>query len=177
MSWTSDDAARNELAEWAEAHGAAVRGFLWAITGSPHDADDLCQQVFIRAWKARGRYREEGRARAYLLRIADRLARDWQRRRSERTLSEDQWVLLEPSENGELPQEKAMRLEAGERLTEAMNRLSAAQRRVLLLKYYGDMTFDEISRVTEMPMGTVLSHAHRGLKRLGKIMAEESGSA
>ncbi len=173
MTWTSDEEARRAMAAWVEAHGRAVRGYLWAVTGSPHDADDLCQQVFMRIWMARRQYREEGSSRAFLFRVADRVARDWLRRRREKTLSEPQWTLVEPSDDGERPDDRLLRIEAGKRLSEAMNVLTEAQRRVLLLKYYGDMTFTEIAQVAEMPLGTVLSHARRGLQRLRGHMERE----
>ena len=68
------------FADWVRDHGRAVRGFLLAMVRRPDVADDLSQEVFCRAWQARSRYREQGNARAYLLRIADRLVCDRGRR-------------------------------------------------------------------------------------------------
>ena len=62
--------------EWSRAHGPAVRGYVLAMVRRPDLADDMTQEVFWRAWRGRERYREAGTARAYLLRIADRLVCD-----------------------------------------------------------------------------------------------------
>ena len=70
--------------DWGREHGAAVRGYLMAMVRRADLADDLTQEVFFKAWQARDRYREQGAARAYLLRIADRLVCDLHRKRKRR---------------------------------------------------------------------------------------------
>jgi RNA polymerase sigma-70 factor (ECF subfamily) len=62
--------------QWLQSHGPAVRGYVLAMVRRPDLADDMTQEVFWRAWRGRERYREVGTARAYLLRIADRLVCD-----------------------------------------------------------------------------------------------------
>ena len=55
----------------------------------------------------------------------------------------------------------------------ALEQLSPPQRRVLLLRYYGQMSFAEIAHIMEIPLNTVLSHCHRGLEKLRKLLGEE----
>src|SRR4029079_38044 len=74
MATHQHDAER--LTRWVREHQRPVWGFLLGMTRDRHLADDLLQETFCRAWQARSRYREVGQERAYLLRIADRLARD-----------------------------------------------------------------------------------------------------
>ena len=74
------------VADWEREHGQAVRGYLLAMVRRPDVADDLTQEVFCRAWQARERYRENGTARAYLFRIADRLACDFGRKSGARSI-------------------------------------------------------------------------------------------
>ena len=82
---------------WIREHGKAVRGYLMAMVRRADVADDLAQEVFCRAWQARARYREQGNARAYLLRIADRLVCDHRRRAGrELTLDKETWKQIEP---------------------------------------------------------------------------------
>ena len=162
------------LDEWVRLHGRAVRGYLLAMVRRPDDAEELAQEVFLRAWKARDRYREQGTARAYLLRIADRLACDRARRGGrEAQLTEKQWRLVEPDGVEEDPADGALRSEAARQLAVAMERLSPEQRRVLLLRYYGELRFAEIAEMVGMPLGTVLSHGHRGLETLRKLLVEK----
>ena len=166
----ADDGER--FARWSREHAPAVRGYLLALGNRPEVADDLAQEVFCRAWQARRRYREQGNARAYLLRIADRLVVDRARKAGrEINLGEDDWRQVEPVAHVE-PPEHAVRAEAVEQLHAAMENLSPLQRRVLLLRYYGQLSFVEIAQTIDCPLNTTLSHARRGLLALRKIMVE-----
>lgn len=161
----------DRFADWAREHGRAVRGYLLATVRRPDLADDLAQEVFCRAWQARSRYREEGNARAYLLRIADRLVCDRRRKSGrERTVDEEGWKRIEPVSRGVEASEALARAEAASRLAEALDRLSPAQRRVVLLRYYGQMSFAEIAEIVNCPLSTALSHCRRGLLSLRKLM-------
>jgi len=169
----TDEVAR--VVEWVHLHGRAVRGYLLGLIGRPDEADELAQEVFLRAWQARHRYREQGAARAYLLRIADRLACDRSRRAGrETTLHDEEWSALEPAGREPDPADRAMRIEKDERLAGAFERLSPVQRRVLLLRYHGELSFAEIAETVGCPLNTVLSHCHRGLEKLRKVLSEES---
>lgn len=65
-----------------------------------------------------------------------------------------------------------MRAEARHQLDAAMELLTAAQRRVLLLRYYGDLSFAEIAETMDCPLSTALSHCRRGLLALRQIISE-----
>ncbi|MBN2577871.1 MAG: RNA polymerase sigma factor [Pirellulales bacterium] len=161
------------FAAWIREHGRAVRGYLLGMVRRADLADDLTQEVFTRAWAARGRYREEGHGRAYLLKIADRLLCDERRQRAgDLTLEDADWRRCEPvSADGE-PGSGISARETAAELTQALKQLPPAQRRVLLLRYYGQMTFAEIAKMTESPLGTVLSHCRRGLEALRRLLVD-----
>jgi len=162
------------MAEWVREHGSAVRGYLRGILRHGDDADDLAQEVFCRAWQGRERYREEGHARTYLLRIADRLACDRVRRtRPETTLSDEGWRNNEPWSDTEDPSARAVAHEAARRQITALDQLTPIQRRVLLLRYYGQLTFDQIAETLGCPLSTALSHCRRGLEMLRRQFAED----
>jgi RNA polymerase sigma-70 factor (ECF subfamily) len=158
---------------WAREHSAALRGYLLAMTRREDLADELAQETFCRAWQARRRYREQGNARAYLLRIADRLVCDRGRKAGrEVALGEQSWQQIEPESHAAGPSESLLQAEAGRRLTAALGGLSPAQRRTLLLRYYGQLTFSEIAQIMDCPLNTALSHCRRGLLALRKTLAE-----
>lgn len=172
-SRSSDDEER--FAEWGRLHGPAVRGYLLAMVRRPEVADDLAQEVFCRAWQARHRYWEDGSARAYLFRIADRLACDFARKaRREVQLTEEAWQNVQAAGAAGQPAEVLARKEAIEQLTSALDHLTADQRRVLLLRYYGGLSFSEIASILACPLGTALSHCHRGLLALRSLLAKTS---
>jgi RNA polymerase sigma-70 factor (ECF subfamily) len=164
----------DRFGEWVRRHGRAVRGYLLAMVRRPDVADDLAQEVFCRAWQARDRYREQGTPRAYLIRIADRLLCDRGRRAGrETTLDTETWKGLEPVSRNADPFRAAADAEAIEQLAAAMERLSDVQRRVLLLRYYGQLAFSEIAQTVGCPLNTTLSHCRRGLQMLRRLLVEE----
>jgi RNA polymerase sigma-70 factor (ECF subfamily) len=166
-----DDAER--IARWVREHGRCVRGYLLGMVRRPDVADDLAQEVFQRAWRARERYHDEGHERAYLLKIADRLVVDRSRRLGlELTVDETVWREVEPAAEDNSPLDDITQAETSQQLAAAMDRLTPAQKRVLLLRFFGDLTFEEIAESIGCPLGTALSHCRRGLIALRKLLTE-----
>jgi RNA polymerase sigma-70 factor (ECF subfamily) len=160
--------------DWVRDHGRAVRGFLWATVRRQDVVDELSQEVFCRAWQARSSYREQGAARAYLLRIANRLVCDRGRRaKSQVNLDQDDWKQVEPIYPAADPSMAAVRAEENKQLAAALDQLSPPQRRVLLLRYYGQFSFAEIAEMIECPLNTTLSHGRRGLEALRALLVEK----
>ena len=163
------------FAGWVREHGRAVRGFLLARVRSADVADDLSQEVFHRAWQARHRYSEQGKARAYLLQIADRLVSDHRRREKHQTnLDPTGWKRCEPLSPAAEPLQAAVASEETKRLAAVLEQLSPVQQRVLLLRYYGQMGFAEIAELIDCPLNTTLSHCRRGLETLRKLLVEKN---
>jgi RNA polymerase sigma-70 factor (ECF subfamily) len=163
------------LSHWVREHGPALRAFLLGLVRRPDVADDLVQDVFRRAWQARGKYHDQGRERAYLMRIADRLACDRSRRMGVEVNVDDQaWQRLEPAADDTLPLDELTRGDTSGELGAALDALSPSQRRVLLLRYFSDLEFAEIAEVMEIPVNTALSHARRGLMALRKLLTEKA---
>lgn len=168
---TSEETDR--LTGWFRQHGPAVRGYLTSILRRADVAEDVTQEVFRRAWQARNAYREQGTPRAYLLKIADRLVIDHARKsKPEVHLNEEGWAVSEPVDAGGGPETNIKKSEARRELDEALELLSPQQKRVLLLRYYGDLSFAEIAETVGCPLSTALSHCRRGLLALRKIIAE-----
>lgn len=160
------------VTQWMRDHGRAVRGYLFALVRRLDLADDLTQDVFRKAWQARGSYQEQGTPLAYLLRIADRVACDWSRRvRPELNLDGNDWRRFEPAAEESDAEHGLHHAEAVDELMAALDQLSAVQRRVLLLRYYGDLSFTEIATVLNCPLNTALSHCRRALSTLRKMLA------
>ncbi|HJT32103.1 MAG TPA: sigma-70 family RNA polymerase sigma factor [Pirellulales bacterium] len=167
----SDTERTNEeqerLTVWVRRHGAAILGFLTGMVRDRALAEDLMQEVFCRAWQARGRYRDTGRERAYLLRIADRLACDHVRRRKrEGPLEATGAQPVERAGREDAPWQRMAQVENERLLAAALGALSEPQRRTLLLRYYGNLGFHEIAEQLGIPLNTVLSHNRRGLSAL-----------
>jgi RNA polymerase sigma-70 factor (ECF subfamily) len=155
------------FAAWVHDHGAAVRGYLRGIVGRLDWLDDLVQEVFCRAWQGRGGYEERGHARAYLLQIADRAACDrFRRAKAETTLGDEVWEVRERPHQASNPLQNVASAEAAGQLDAALDQLTTIQKRALLLRYFGELTFNEIAATLGCPLNTALSHCHRGLQAL-----------
>jgi RNA polymerase sigma-70 factor (ECF subfamily) len=166
---------RELLTVWVRRHGAAVLGFLVGLVRDRGLAEDLLQEVFCRAWRARSRYRDTGRERAYLLRIADRLACDHVRRRKREGPLQADGTVIERAGRESPPWQRMAQAENERLLAAALDTLSEPQRRTLLLRYYGNLEFGEIAEQLGMPLNTVLSHNRRGLSALRQMLTEKTG--
>ena len=134
--------------------------------GNHHDAEELVQQVFVRAWKGReGFDPERGSLGSWLLGIARRLIADryasLDRDRKVRSAAES---IAPPETDAKSVDRVVDRVVVGDEL----NRLPHEQRMVLRLAFYGDLTHSEIAATTGLPVGTVKSHIRRALIQLRK---------
>jgi RNA polymerase sigma-70 factor (ECF subfamily) len=146
-----------------------VYGLLFRMVGRRDVAEDLMQETLLRAYRGLDAYQPEGKFRAWLFRIAANQARDWIRRQKRRPLVTD-----EPHAVAEMPPEAdAVARERAGRVNQALARLAEPDREILLMRYYGNMTFKEIAQANGEPLGTVLARAHRALKKLGEMIPED----
>jgi RNA polymerase sigma-70 factor (ECF subfamily) len=154
-----------------------VYGLLFRLVGRTDVAEDLMQETMLRAFRSLGTYRPEGKFRAWVFRIAVNLARDWIRRQPREpsvSLDDGEDPPVAVSLRTMAPPDASMgRREGSNRVEAAIARLSAPDREVLLLRYYGDLAFKDIARTTGEPLGTVLARAHRALKKLGDLLPED----
>lgn len=163
------------MAQWVAEYGDSVRGFVYSRVRRHDVADDIVQEVFRKAWEARERYEEAGNGRGWLIRIADHLICDRARRSGrEMTLDETAWQNVEPSDGASEPDSGLIAKESKAALEVALDGLSEAQRRVLLLRYYGSLGFAEIADQLKIPLNSVLSHCRRGLLALRKRLVTDA---
>ncbi|MFG2307816.1 sigma-70 family RNA polymerase sigma factor [Streptomyces sp. NPDC048566] len=150
---------------WAPlVHALALRSL-----GDPREAEDVTQQVFLAAWRGGGGFRpERGTLAGWLVGITRRKTADALAARARRTeLVGAAGALLALSEEDRSRPEAALdrvlvRCE--------LARLPPPQREVLRLAFYEDLTQTQIARRTGWPLGTVKSHARRGLLRLRRSL-------
>ncbi len=145
--------------------------FLVRMVGSPEEAEDLCQDTFMKLIKAAGRYEPGGRFRSWLFRIAGNLARSRLRRR--RIL---RWLPLAdascdvPSERPD-PFESLADRESTELVRNALSRLPGRQRQALVLKQYHDLSYREIADAMGVSVSSVQMLLHRAMTALRKDLA------
>jgi RNA polymerase sigma-70 factor (ECF subfamily) len=141
-----------------------VRAFLARLLGPDDAVEDLTQEVFVRAIRSQGSFRENGSLSGWLLRTAFRLALDHRdrRRRAPGALE------TEPASG----RARASAAEGREELARALDPLSPVERDVLLRFHQRGESIREIARALALPEGTVKSHLHRARRRLGGVQEE-----
>lgn len=134
--------------------------------GNQHDAEDLVQMVFVRAWKGRAGFDPaKGSIGAWLLGITRRLIAD-----RYAALDRDRKIVaaaekIAPADVVSAPADRVVdRVVVGNEL----DKLPAEQRRVVLLAFYGELSHSQIAATTGLPIGTVKSHIRRALIQLRK---------
>jgi RNA polymerase sigma-70 factor (ECF subfamily) len=161
-------------------HQGKVRGLLLRLTGDRNLADDLAQEVFLRAY--RGLCGFEGRARfsTWLYRIAYNVYLNHRARVRELA------SLPENFEAGAMAPETAMsanRSDMRKDLDAAIGALPERYRAVVMLYYLEDVSYPEIAEILELPLGTVKTHLHRAKRMLrehldgwgsGEVEAEDA---
>lgn len=172
---TDLEAKNEQITTWTTQYGGLVRRYLMSMVRRADVADDLTQEVFLRAWKGLELYAEQGEAKAYLMKIAYRVVCNAKRRRSmEVNVDDETWTAVEPVDAKADPARNVHQTELNATLSAVLDQLSEAEKKVLTLRYFGEMKFNEIAELIEMPLNTVLSHARRGLARMRDIMQKSN---
>lgn len=150
---------------WAfDRYGGMVLRLARLRLGDPFDAEELVQQVYVRAWRGRqGFDPERGTLASWLMGIARRQVADRYAAldRDRKILAAAQQV-APPATNPRATEDVVDRVV----ITDEIARLPEQQRLVLQLAFYGRLTHSEIADRTGLPIGTVKSHIRRALLRL-----------
>lgn len=167
-----------------EGYGPRLYGYFYRLTGSRHDADDLLQDLFVRLVRMLGQYEHDGRFDGWLFRIATNLVRDRVRRsrsrraegRREGDEGDDVRLQAQPDHGAAQPGDRMERAEQIDRMQAALALLPDAEREVILMRHFSQLSFREIAEVMGTPLGTALARAHRGLAHLRELMGVEPQS-
>jgi RNA polymerase sigma-70 factor (ECF subfamily) len=140
-----------------------------ATLGTVSDAEEVTQETFVSAWRGRQTFNpNSGSLPGWLVGIARRRAIDQLRSNARYRRSADAGMLAEEADTGGQPDLLVDRL----MIADELERLPEAQRRVLELAFFDDLTHAQISAVTGLPLGTVKSNLRRGLialRRRGEV--------
>lgn len=157
------DGDRMAFAELVRRRQSWLRNLLRRLCRDPSLADDLAQQVFLKAWRSLPALNSVAAFGAWLRRLA---INAWLAHR--RTASPGS-VPLDPDD----PDHAAVYAPASSErldLDRALAQLSAAERLCVVLAYSEGMSHSEISAATALPLGTVKSHVRRGAERLRVLL-------
>jgi RNA polymerase sigma-70 factor, ECF subfamily len=189
MTWTDEELVARSIGGDANSFNELIKRWerpIYALAyrqiGREEDARDVCQETFLRAYRALNGFRGQAKFSSWLYRIALNLCRDWLRRERRTpvvTVSEDVDLIelaskLEPSESIE---DRVARHDLSRAVERAMAVLPEEQRTAILLKEYHGLTFQEIADLVGCPLSTVKTRLYQGLAVLRRELARTGVSA
>ena len=177
---------RGEAAAWDELfdlHYAAAGRFIFQLSPdfSREDSEEICQEVFLSVIKNLDSFQGESQFQTWLFRIAANKARDYREKRIAAKRGGGQTTNSLQAENPETgqapdppdplprPDEQLMNAEQLTLVRESLDQLSGPCREIIELRYFGDLSYEELSATLELNLKTVSSRLSKCLDRLQEI--------
>ena len=188
MTWTDEELVARSIGGDANSFNELILrwerpiyALAYRVIGREEDARDVCQETFLRAFRALNGFRGQAKFSSWLYRIALNLCRDWVRRERRTPVVQvpegvdlmDLAAAREPSESIE---DLIARKDMTRAVERAMTRLPDEQRTAIILKEYHGLTFQEIAELVGCPLSTVKTRLYQGLTVLRRELATEEGS-
>ena len=187
MTWSDEELVSRSIGGDADSFNQLVLRWerpIYALAyrtlGREEDARDVCQETFLRAYRALRGFKGQAKFSSWLYRITLNLCRDWIRReRRAPTAQAPEGVdLLDlaaaEQDTVESVEELVSRRLLGQAVARAMADLPDDQRTAIILKEYHGLTFQEIADLLECPLSTVKTRLYQGLSVLRRQL-EQAG--
>ncbi|HKT78990.1 MAG TPA: sigma-70 family RNA polymerase sigma factor [Vicinamibacterales bacterium] len=184
MTWSDEELVARSIRGDAESFNQLILRWerpIYALAyrtiGREEDARDVCQETFLRAFRALPGFRGQAKFSSWLYRIALNLCRDWVRRERRAPLAQapEDVDLIELAAATE-PAESIENLVARRDLMRAVERVMATlpeeQRTAIVLKEYHGLTFQEIADLVGCPLSTVKTRLYQGLTVVRRELAK-----
>jgi RNA polymerase sigma-70 factor, ECF subfamily len=166
------------LDELVERYRKPLFSWFVGMTGSHSDAEDLFQDLWIRVIKNADRFKDVS-FRAWMWQIARNLLIDFRRKKKpdfslDEVSDEEDHPLLETLvAKGPTPQQDVERTDLAIKAMQAVGQLPAVQREVFLMRVQGDLSFNEIAKILDVPLNTALGRMHDATTRLKQMLSKE----
>lgn len=145
---------------------SAVYNMAYRMLGDPTEAEDAAQEVFVRAWNQLHTFQMDKRFSTWLLSIASHHCIDMLRRHKPTAPLEGVALYIQSDEPG--PDQIALQGEQRDIIKKLLNTLPEKYRSVTVLRYYNDLSYDEIANVTGLTESAVKTQLHRARRMLAE---------
>jgi RNA polymerase sigma-70 factor, ECF subfamily len=183
MTWTDEELVARSISGDADSFNELILRWerpIYALAyrtiGREEDARDVCQETFLRAFRALPGFRGQAKFSSWLYRIALNLCRDWVRRERRAPVVQppedvDLMEMAAAAEPSESIEELVSRKDLARAVERAMALLPEEQRTAIVLKEYHGLTFQEIADLVGCPLSTVKTRLYQGLTVLRRELA------
>jgi RNA polymerase sigma-70 factor (ECF subfamily) len=164
-----------EFAEIVEKHAGFVYNVAYRMMGNQHDAEEVAQDAFLSAYRARDRFRGDAQPTTWLYRITVnaalmRLRKD--KRRKEMTVPEEAQEDAPSTDWTQSPVATAMNSELGERIQQAIDRLPPDLKAAVVLRDMQSLSNEEAAEVLDISVSALKARLHRGRVALRQDLSE-----
>jgi len=178
------DGSQEAFRRLYDRYQAKIRSLILSLVGRPEEADDIVQQVFIRAFRSLSGFGGRSSFYTWLYRVALNTTTDFRRKKVRLRKREsleldddnpDRPALQVPAPAEEGPEESLYRKELAGIIGQAMQSLSEEHRQVLVLREMQGLNYQEIADTVGIELGTVMSRLFYARRRLAEIL-QRSGA-
>lgn len=161
-----------------ERYLSAVYGFLYRYVNNSPDAEDLAQEVFVKAWRHINRYDQTKKFKTWLFAIAKNTALDFLKKKKTLAFSDlvtpegDNPAIDNLTDPAPLPDDLFDRANLAETLKVALSKLPASYQQVLELYYHEDLNLREIAEILGASVDTIKSRHRRALIMLRPLLTQ-----
>ncbi|WP_338471376.1 RNA polymerase sigma factor SigW [Niallia sp. XMNu-256] len=166
---------QNAFGEIVEMYKDKVYQISYRMLGNRHEAEDIAQEAFLRAYVNIQSYNTEYKFSTWLYRITTNLCIDRIRKKkpsyyldAEVSGTEGLNMYSQIPSTTRLPEDDVESLELQDTIQKEIMKLPEKYRSVIVLKYIEELSLKEISEILDMPLGTVKTRIHRGREALRK---------
>lgn len=172
----ADGAELQILDDWMNKYGRDVLNFAFSYVHNYHQAEDITQEVFLRAFSKRDSFRGTSSLRTWLLSITANRCKDYLRSWSHRKMVHDEEGIKQMSSPAFVEQTVVESMERNA-VWSAVNQLPVKYREVIILYYQRDLSGQEIAQVLGVSEQNVRTRLHRGRTLLKEILGERVGES
>lgn len=170
------DSSRNLFETLVLEHQDYLFTFVYSMVGNRDDADDLTAKTFLRAFMAFSGFKRNCSFKTWLTTVAINLVKNY--RRDTKMLAsldfESEETGYEPPSQTETPEQSAMACEQRESIGKLVRQVPIQYRACLVLRHVNQLSYEEISDLTRLPVTTVRNRIHNG-KRILRELCEKNG--
>ncbi|KAA0548640.1 sigma-70 family RNA polymerase sigma factor [Bacillus sp. BGMRC 2118] len=155
-------------------YGSTILRIVYSYVKDEQIAEDLTQDIFVKAFKNLHTFKGEASMKTWLIRIATNHAKDYLRSWHYKTVIVKEFVGMGSNSTDRTPEQQLLDKVEYSALTQAIFGLPTKYREIIILFYYQDLTLKEISEILSINVNTIKSRMTRGRTLLREKMSENS---
>ena len=155
-------------------YSSRIINLAFAMTGDRHEAEDVAQDAFVRAFKGLAKFQKRAKFSSWLYQIALNLCKDRLKAKSRhaRPTSDEQLAAIYGDPKQQAPR-VVIKEELSEKMREAINKLPYVYRESFVLRHLQGLDYGDVASITEVPADTVRVRAYRAREMLRESMAKD----